>query len=174
MLLRPRERNIWRDTVEWLNANPSGKLLFVIDEAHMYHGSSGGEVALLIRRLFRKLGISRDRVQFILTTASMPDSGGEDEKAVRAFANELTASDDNNFEYIRGDYEILSGRDKYDIPPEIFMKYSALDFENAGSRLYTLNKFWSDVDANIKPFSSPDAAYHWLYDNLAYYKPFLS
>ena len=73
MLLRPREQKIWNDTREWLASNSENKLMFVIDEAHMYRGSSGGEVALLIRRLFHKLGISRDRVQFILTTASMPN-----------------------------------------------------------------------------------------------------
>ena len=39
-----------------------------------------GEVALLIRRLFHKLEITRDRVQFILTTASMPDASEEDKK----------------------------------------------------------------------------------------------
>ena len=71
MLLRPREHKIWADTQAWLNADHNNKLLFVIDEAHMYRGSAGGEVALLIRRLFHKLDIKRDRVQFILTTASM-------------------------------------------------------------------------------------------------------
>ena len=85
MLLRPREAKIWQDTKEWLEENPSNKLLFVIDEAHMYRGSSGGEVALLIRRLFHKLGITRDRVQFILTTASMPDRDQEDKNAVYKF-----------------------------------------------------------------------------------------
>lgn len=59
----------------------------------MYRGSSGGEVALLIRRLFHKLGITRDRVQFILTTASMPDRDQEDKNAVYKFAQELTAAD---------------------------------------------------------------------------------
>ena len=57
MLLRPREAKIWNDTKKWLNANPNNKLLFIIDEAHMYRGSSGGEVALLIRRLFHKLSL---------------------------------------------------------------------------------------------------------------------
>ena len=38
----------------------------------MYRGSAGGEVALLIRRVLHKLGIGRDRVQFILTSASVP------------------------------------------------------------------------------------------------------
>ena len=94
MLLRPREHKIWSDTQAWLNADPNNKLLFVIDEAHMYRGSAGGEVSLLIRRLFHRLGINRSRVQFILTTASMPNNNENDRKAVRTFANELTASDD--------------------------------------------------------------------------------
>ena len=36
MLLRPREAKIWHDTKEWLEENPSNKLLFMIDEARMY------------------------------------------------------------------------------------------------------------------------------------------
>ena len=58
MLIRPREENIWSDTKAWLNTDPANCLQFIIDEAHMYRGASGGEVALLIRRLFHKLGIS--------------------------------------------------------------------------------------------------------------------
>lgn len=65
MLLRPREEKIWQDTRAWLRADPTNKLLFIIDEAHMYRGASGGEVSFLIRRLFHKLGIGRERVQFI-------------------------------------------------------------------------------------------------------------
>ena len=89
MLMRPREEKIWSDTGAWLDADPSNKLLFVIDEAHMYKGSAGGEVALLIRRLMYRLGITRNRVQFILTTASMPDN----RDAVDKFFKDLTASD---------------------------------------------------------------------------------
>ena len=93
MLLRPREQKIWDDTRKWLDSNSENKMMFVIDEAHMYRGSSGGEVALLIRRLFHKLGISRNRVQFILTTASMSNRNQQDVNSVMKFANELTASD---------------------------------------------------------------------------------
>ena len=111
MLLRPREQNIWNSTREWLNGNPENKLLFIIDEAHMYRGSSGGEVALLIRRLFHKLGLSRNRVQFILTTASMPDKTLEERNAVMRFANELTAADKEiQFCYLKGEKEIISGK----------------------------------------------------------------
>lgn len=45
MLLRPIEQGIWDSTKAWLNENAENRLLFVIDEAHMYRGSSGGEVA---------------------------------------------------------------------------------------------------------------------------------
>ena len=62
MLLRPIEAKIWNDTQKWLHEKEENRLLFIIDEAHMYRGSSGGEVALLIRRLFNKLGIN-DKVR---------------------------------------------------------------------------------------------------------------
>lgn len=52
MLMRQEEQNLWEDTKEWLRAKPENKLLFIIDEAHMYRGASGGEVALLLRRFF--------------------------------------------------------------------------------------------------------------------------
>ena len=122
MLLRPRERKIWEDTRQWLEANPCNRLLFVIDEAHMYRGSSGGEVALLIRRLFHKLGIARDRVQFILTTASMPNACQEDRDKVMEFARELSsAQKDAEFCYIRGEQEEVSGMVRYDIDMQRFL-----------------------------------------------------
>lgn len=38
MLLRPRESSIWKSTKLWLDNNSNEKLLFIIDEAHMYRG----------------------------------------------------------------------------------------------------------------------------------------
>ena len=72
MLMRPIEKSIWQSTRNWLESSDDNKLLFVIDEAHMYRGSAGGEVALLIRKVLYKLGVERDRIQFILTSASVP------------------------------------------------------------------------------------------------------
>ena len=36
ILMRPIEKNIWDNTRVWLNSDPQNKLLFVLDEAHMY------------------------------------------------------------------------------------------------------------------------------------------
>ncbi len=156
MLMRPLEEKIWGDTKSWLDSNPKNKLLFVIDEAHMYKGSAGGEVALLIRRLFYKLGIPRDRVQFILTTASMPNKNDDDKKAVEEFFRNLTAADsEKSFEYLTGEREILPDNPKFDIDSEKILGFTSENFEgNEEIRFNTLNKFLSQMDGTPKNFSS--------------------
>ena len=170
LLFRPRERNIWDDTRKWLDASPNNRLLFVIDEAHMYKGASGGEVALLLRRLFYKLGIPRERVQFILTTASMPDSCEEDRLAVREFAGRLSASDGESFCYLTGEKrELLPA--VMDIPIEHIARFQVSEL-TAGERLIeTLNIFWQDFRTEPS-FTSLDSAKAWLFDHLAEYRPF--
>jgi ATP-dependent helicase YprA (DUF1998 family) len=88
MLMRPIERTIFQRTRQWLNSDERNELILVIDEAHMYTGASGAEVALLIRRLTSRLGISRERLRCILTSASI---GNDDDLDVaRDFAFNLT------------------------------------------------------------------------------------
>ena len=174
MLMRPREKKIWEDTRHWLDMDKENKLLFIIDEAHMYRGSSGGEVALLIRRLFHKLGIGRDRVQFILTTASMPDKNEKDREAVMTFARQLTAADDNKeFVYLTGEREKIDGKQVYDISLEKFRNadISALE-DNGEVKLSELNKFWQGIDNAPVQFDTLEQAEIWMYDNLILYKPF--
>lgn len=174
MLLRPREQKIWDDTREWLASNNENKLLFVIDEAHMYRGSSGGEVALLIRRLFHKLGISRNRVQFILTTASMPNKNQQDVDSVMKFANELTASDKaTRFCYLTGEREVIDGQLKYDIPAELLLSSDPSQFEDKDDlKLSALLSFWRQLEGFDQNINSLEAICNWMYDNLVYYRPF--
>lgn len=174
MLLRHREQKIWDDTREWLASNNENKLLFVIDEAHMYRGSSGGEVALLIRRLFHKLGISRDRVQFILTTASMPNKNQQDVDSVMKFANELTASDKaTRFCYLTGEREVIDGQLKYDIPAELLLNSDPSQFEDKDDlKLSALLSFWRQLEGFDQNINSLEAICNWMYDNLVYYRPF--
>ena len=170
MLFRPHERSIWDDTRKWLSASQSNRLLFVIDEAHMYKGASGGEVSLLLRRLFHKLGISRDQVQFILTTASMPDSTEEDRQAVHEFAGRLTSVDGKKFCYFTGSTKELPGAHK-DISVEHIAGFSPSDFDEEGSALDALNRFWKIYRNGCSFLSEPEAG-EWLFEHLAEYKPF--
>ncbi len=90
-LMRPIERSIYDQTRAWLSSDPRNSLILVLDEAHLYRGTAGAEVAYLIRRLQSRLGISRDRMRCILTSASL----GSAETAaldMLAFAEELTGS----------------------------------------------------------------------------------
>ncbi len=171
MLLRPREENIWRNTQNWLSMDEDNRLMFIIDEAHMYKGSSGGEVALLIRRLFDKIGVTRDKVQFILTTASMPDHSDEDRASVRRFAANLTAADGyHNLCYLTGERESIKGRVKHSINSKIFEMFNPDDFENPDKRLSTLNLFWKEVCG--KTFENDSDCAEWMYDELLSFEPF--
>lgn len=103
MLLRPIERNIFSQTRDWLKADPQNILTLVLDEAHLYSGAAGAEVALLIRRLIARLGIARDRVRCILTSASF-GAPGEAECAAKRFAVELTGARTGveQFQFVEG------------------------------------------------------------------------
>ena len=49
MLMRQMESNIWDNTKRWLEKSDKNRLLIVLDEAHMYRGSSGGGNCLTFR-----------------------------------------------------------------------------------------------------------------------------
>ena len=111
MLLRPIERSIFRDTRDWLAKDKRNTLTLVLDEAHMYRGAGGAEVALLIRRLQSRLSIGRERLRCILTSASLGD-GPEAREEIKSFAVGLTGHPDENampFEVVTGQREELPG-----------------------------------------------------------------
>jgi ATP-dependent helicase YprA (DUF1998 family) len=111
MLMRPIERPIFHQTRDWLRADASNELVIVLDEAHMYRGAGGAEVALLLRRLLSRLDVPRSRVRFILTSASL-GSGGEATRAITRFGRDLTGLNEDAsraFEVIRGTREERNG-----------------------------------------------------------------
>ena len=71
MLMRPQEQQIWNNTRTWLHDSKENKLLFVIDEAHMYRGSSGGEVALLMQRQMENLRLEMFFFQMLIFNARL-------------------------------------------------------------------------------------------------------
>ena len=112
MLMRPIERPIFHQTRDWLRANATNELILVLDEAHMYRGAGGAEVALLLRRLLSRLDVPRDRVRFILTSASL-GSGVDATRPITQFGRDLTGLPDTStrlFEVIRGTREARAGQ----------------------------------------------------------------
>jgi len=109
MLLRPIEQPLFETTRKWLDMDPENQLILVIDEAHLYRGAQGAEVAMLISRLIQHLGIGRDRVRCILTSATL----GSPESALkngRGFASKLTAGKEDDFSVILGTRRELGGK----------------------------------------------------------------
>lgn len=73
MLMRETEASMFEDTKKWLEEDKNHVFHLVIDELHTYRGTSGTEVAYLIRVLLDRLGLTPDspQVQFLASSASM-------------------------------------------------------------------------------------------------------
>lgn len=175
MLIRPIEQSIWTQTSNWLNEADDNQLLIVIDEAHMYRGASGGEVALLIRRLLHKLGVTRNKVRFILTSASVPSEG---EKFILEFSNSLTAQDTANstFDIIYGEQQEMDRYSIVDLDPEKLAQFDTASFlGDQDSKQLAINQF---AEAFAKTghvnINSYEDAQQWLYTFLGRCKPMIS
>ena len=170
MLMRNREANIWTKTKEWLDISVENKLLIVLDEAHMYRGSAGGEIALLLERLFYRLGITAERVQFILTTASMPQ--GEQE-AINNFYSGLTGKHASSCEFLFGSKEPVLEKAEIntDIAALTSMGTDQVQGLAIGDRIRAFAKAVFHTD--LPPNSTVEQTQEWLYDNLPRYEAFV-
>ena len=105
MLMRPIERPIFNATAAWLEKNKSERFLVVLDEAHLYRGSSGAEVGLLLRRLRDRLSLTEDRFQVICSTASF-----EDPQYALDFGAQLSGTPRSQFALaVQGTYKLRDG-----------------------------------------------------------------
>ena len=74
MLMRDVEEPIFESTRKWLEADDDHVFTLVVDELHLYRGSSGAEVGMVVRNLASRLGLTDNSSQFrvIATSASLP------------------------------------------------------------------------------------------------------
>jgi len=91
MLLRPVDAPLFAATRAWLDADKTNQLILILDEAHLYQGAQGTEVALLLRRLASRLRVSRNRIRFIMTSASLAE-GPNAQQRIQDFAAQLTGA----------------------------------------------------------------------------------
>lgn len=84
MLAREVEEPIFTSTREWLESTDDAYFFLVIDELHLVRGSSGAEVAGLLRMLVSRLGLDapahRHKLRILASSASLPvDGPGSDQ-----------------------------------------------------------------------------------------------
>jgi DEAD/DEAH box helicase domain-containing protein len=73
VLMREREQPMLMQTADWLAADESHTFTLVVDELHTYRGTQGSEVALVVRNLLRRLGLTPESKQLrcLATSASL-------------------------------------------------------------------------------------------------------
>jgi DEAD/DEAH box helicase domain-containing protein len=75
MLMRDLEDRLFERTRKWVEAG--GTFTLVVDELHLYRGTAGSEVAMIIRNLLNRLGIEPEspNLRCIGTSASLTSDG---------------------------------------------------------------------------------------------------
>jgi DEAD/DEAH box helicase domain-containing protein len=90
MLNRDIDQPLFDVTAEWL-AKPDSYFYLVLDELHLHRGTSGTEVAYLIRSLVRRLGLDkpehRHKLRVLASSASLPVNGPGEEESQRYLAD---------------------------------------------------------------------------------------
>ncbi|WP_334131827.1 DEAD/DEAH box helicase, partial [Silanimonas lenta] len=72
MLMRPVERAMLDKTRAWLEADRGRAFTLVVDELHVYRGTTGSEIAYILRKLADALGVAErpEQMRIIATSAS--------------------------------------------------------------------------------------------------------
>lgn len=97
-LMRDREESIFEQTREWLAADPSHVFTLVIDEMHSYRGTSGTEVAYLLRKFLARIGLDTRPEQLSIVAASASLEADRD----RPFLAEFFGQDESRFRVVTG------------------------------------------------------------------------
>jgi hypothetical protein len=85
MLNREVDAPIFDITRQWLDTNDDAYFYLVLDELHLHRGTSGTEVAYLIRLLLHRLGLTepgnRHKLRILASSASLPTDGADAERS---------------------------------------------------------------------------------------------
>ena len=104
ILLRETEESIFAQTADWLAASPDNRFTLILDELHMYRGTSGTEIRFLIRNLLDRLGIADkpEKVRYLAASASV----GESTEKFDRFIEEFFAQDREKFTVLSGKLDV--------------------------------------------------------------------
>jgi DEAD/DEAH box helicase domain-containing protein len=82
MLVREIDEPIFDQTKRWLKEDPESYFYLIIDELHLQRGSSGTEIAYLLRFLIARLGLDdpkhRHKLRILSSSASLPVDEAKD------------------------------------------------------------------------------------------------
>lgn len=87
MLMREADAPIFDRTRQWLQENSNNQFHLIIDELHLYRGTSGAEVAYLIRLLLNRLGLypGHPQLRILGSSASLDPTDQDSNCFIRDF-----------------------------------------------------------------------------------------
>lgn len=99
LMLRDRDAQFFENTRKWLDEDPANRFTLIVDELHTYRGTAGTEVALMIRNLKDRLGLTDhpEQLQIIAASASL-DAERDGEYLQQFFGVEK-----DSFDFLVGD-----------------------------------------------------------------------
>jgi DEAD/DEAH box helicase domain-containing protein len=120
MLMRNIEQPIFDETRQWLAEDENNVFHLVVDELHSYRGTSGTEVAYLLRLLLLRLGLTPNskQVQFLCSSASMQET-----ERTKKFVTGFFGIERNQFD---AKFKII--KDKTKVEPQNLPKLNIADF----------------------------------------------
>jgi hypothetical protein len=169
MLNREVDAPIFEQTRRWLEVNDDAYFYLVLDELHLHRGTSGTEVAYLLRMLLERLGLTaveqRHKLRVLASSASLPTEGDEGERSRRylwdmfgdhgTFTDQgsgASSPDDWGAAIVGGEQIVDPPRTSHLLPPEPFVALleacGATDNEPASDRVphpETIGDVWGSL-----------------------------
>jgi len=163
LMIRPRD-NVFFD------GEYAGNWKFIVlDEAHVYSGSTGIEVSMLLRRLKAKL--KNKKIQYFLTSATL--GSDKDDEDVALFANNLCDSDFNKNNIVRATrIKPYPERELKTLPYEFYHDIALLFDRNESDEniIHKLRQYIKADTADLLPAILYDLVLHdetyWQFKNL--------
>lgn len=99
VLMRTHEDTLLESTRRWLSESPDHVFTLVVDELHLYRGTQGSEVSLVVRNLISRLGLSprSPQLRIIATSASLSNDA-----AGLGYLQEFFGADADSFHVTAG------------------------------------------------------------------------
>ena len=147
MLMRDIESEMFTKTREWLK-DERNVFNLVVDELHLYRGTQGSEVAMIIRNLLLRLGLEPDSPQLrcIGTSASLDDGdSGKD------YLQEFFGVDKSSFFVSAGTPRQISDAQK--LPTSDFLPSAGLSESDHDQFLEDLRTKYVDLSSSIASVS---------------------
>ncbi|SDO58378.1 Helicase conserved C-terminal domain-containing protein [Paenibacillus sp. yr247] len=132
MMMRDVDNGIFEHTKKWLSESDKNIFHLIIDELHLYRGTSGAEVSYLLKLLLHRLGLSPDHPQLRILASSA--SLEPDDVDSREFLQDFFGLSGEAFDIISGTLEQLPFKTETVIPWEPFAQFQKnYDFDPSES-----------------------------------------